>query len=204
MDPSDSPAGPAGTQAAPPASVEALQAALAGWEAAFAEERQAGGAFAGIEGRLHPLAVLNELQRALAAERAARAEAAALRRRAAAAGAAAAAHALDDVVLRQELHAARAAGEPSVLQLRQLLLDPATNREFARLRAEAAAAQEELRALHVSRSGPAALGRARPPCDATAAPPGRSARAGSAHARHGAPAPLPCAPALCRRWHLPA
>ena len=34
----------------------------------------------------------------------------------------------ENLQLRQALHAARAAAEPSVVQLRQLLLDPSVNR----------------------------------------------------------------------------
>lgn len=43
--------------------------------------------------------------------------------------------------LRRELASASAAAEPSVVQLKQLMLDPAVAREFARLRAELEAAQ---------------------------------------------------------------
>ena len=62
--------------------------------------------------------------------------------------------AAENLQLRQALHTAKQAAEPSVVQLRQLLLDPAVNREFAGLRAELegrmrelAAAQLELAAL---------------------------------------------------------
>lgn len=141
-EPAEAPAeeGPA---ASLPATQEGLQEALQAWEVTFQEERAEGGAFAELEGRILPETVLAELRRA-------RAEAAALRQRLAASAAEVAAAARDDLTLRRELHAARAAGEPSVLQLRQLLLDPAVNREFARLRTEAAAAQQELQAVRVS------------------------------------------------------
>lgn len=136
---------------------EQVQAALAEWEGAFEEEKREGGAFAGTVGPIHPSTVLNELRRAREAESAATIELAALRQRLAASAAESAARARDDVALRKELHAARAAGEPRVLQLRQLLIEPAVNREFGRLaeglqeaQREAAALRDEMRAMHVS------------------------------------------------------
>ncbi|PNW81227.1 hypothetical protein CHLRE_07g347350v5 [Chlamydomonas reinhardtii] len=48
---------------------------------------------------------------------------------------------LEALELRRELASASAAAEPSVVQLKQLMLDPAVAREFARLRAELEAAQ---------------------------------------------------------------
>ena len=128
-------------------SSDELRQALSEWEDAFEEERQEGGAFSGIIGRIQPLTVVNEVRRALNAERQARAETAALRQRLAAAAAEAAARAQDDVMLRKELLAARTAAEPSVLQLRQLLLEPAVNREFSRLSSATAAATLEATAL---------------------------------------------------------
>ncbi|KAG1661597.1 hypothetical protein FOA52_000772 [Chlamydomonas sp. UWO 241] len=47
------------------------------------------------------------------------------------------------VALQGELHAAWAAGEPNVVQLKQLLLDPAVNREFERMREQLTQAQAE-------------------------------------------------------------
>ena len=125
------------------------------WESIFEEERQENGIFSGIIGPLHPLTVLTELRRAISSEREARAEAAALRHRLAAAAAEAAFRVQDDITLRKELHAARTAADPSVLQLRQLILEPSVNREFQRLSAattaatmEAAALKSDLKALH--------------------------------------------------------
>lgn len=66
----------------------------------------------------------------------------------------AATKALENIELQRELQAQWAAGEPAVLQLKQLLLDPAVNREFTRLsseleeaRSQLRQAQEELRAV---------------------------------------------------------
>lgn len=52
----------------------------------------------------------------------------------------------ENLQLRQALHVAKQAAEPSVVQLRQLLLDPAVNREFAGLRSELEARTRELAA----------------------------------------------------------
>ena len=50
----------------------------------------------------------------------------------------------ENLQLRGALHVAKQAAEPSVVQLRQLLLDPAVNREFAGLRAELEGRTREL------------------------------------------------------------
>lgn len=55
----------------------------------------------------------------------------------------------ENLQLRQALHSARAAAEPSVVQLRQLLLDPGVNREFSALRAELEARSRELAAAQL-------------------------------------------------------
>lgn len=64
--------------------------------------------------------------------------------------------------LRRQLQAAKQASDPSVVQLRQVLLDPAVNREVGRLKAEAEAkarelkvAQEELQAVQFSQESKA-------------------------------------------------
>ncbi len=54
--------------------------------------------------------------------------------------------------LRREVTVATAASEPTLLQLRQLLLDPAVNREFVRLRAELDETQKELKRVQVGYS----------------------------------------------------
>lgn len=138
-----------------------MRQALSDWEQAFEDERQEGGAFTGLIGRIQPLTVINELRRALNAERQARAESAALRERLAAAAAEAAARVQDDVILRKELLAARTAAEPSVLQLRQLLLEPAVNREFNRLseatktaNTEASILKNDMRVMHEVANNP--------------------------------------------------
>ncbi|GIL53487.1 hypothetical protein Vafri_9057 [Volvox africanus] len=51
---------------------------------------------------------------------------------------------LEALELRRELASAASAADPSVVQLKQLMLDPAVAREFARLRSELEAAQAEL------------------------------------------------------------
>ena len=93
-------------------------------------------------------------RRAQAAEAHLGSQLAALGAREAGLQATAAQTAAENLQLRRALHVARQAAEPSVVQLRQLLLDPAVNREFAGLRAELeartrelAAAQLELKAL---------------------------------------------------------
>ncbi len=79
----------------------------------------------------------------------------------------AAAKGLANIELQRELQAQWAAGEPAMLQLKQLLLDPAVNREFTRLsseleeaRAQLRAAQDELRGVTFTavRRRPAACG----------------------------------------------
>jgi len=124
-----------------------LKAALLDWETTFQEERQDNGIFSGIVGTIQPLTVLNELRRAISSEQQARAETAALRQRLAGAAAEAAARVQEDVLLRKELLAARTATDPSVLQLRQLLLEPTVNREFHRLSSATTAATLEATAL---------------------------------------------------------
>ena len=114
-------------------SAEELRSALEEWDKTFQEERQDGGIFSGIVGAIQPLTILSELRRAHSSEQQARAEAAALRQRLAGAAAEAASRVQEDVLLRKELLAARTSTDPSVLQLRQLLLEPAVNREFSRL-----------------------------------------------------------------------
>ena len=56
---------------------------------------------------------------------------------------------LEAVDLRRELSAALGAADPNVVQLKQLMLDPALNREFVRLRTELEASKMELRAAKV-------------------------------------------------------
>eukprot|EP00887_Chlorella_sp_A99_P001621 scaffold8.g1621.t1 len=88
-----------------------------------------------------------ELQRSQAAEAQLKEEVAALRQREAALQAEACSRSAENLQLRRELSAARQAAEPSVVQLRQLLLDPAVNREVSRLRTELEARMRELAVL---------------------------------------------------------
>ncbi|GAB4813595.1 hypothetical protein N2152v2_000641 [Parachlorella kessleri] len=141
--------------------LQQAQAALREWVGTF-EEEQRGGIFSGVVGQIHPLTVLNELRRAATSEQAAREELSALRPREAALQAALCAKTLENLDLRRQLQAAKQASDPSVVQLRQVLLDPAVNREFSRLRAEAEAkarelkiAQEELQAVQFSQESKA-------------------------------------------------
>jgi len=67
----------------------------------------------------------------------------------------------NDLLLRQELDDVRSGSEPNVLQLKQLLTEPAVNREFQRLSSlaksaslEAAALREEIRAMHFVANDP--------------------------------------------------
>lgn len=53
---------------------------------------------------------------------------------------------LESVELRKELSAALGAADTNVVQLKQLMLDPALNREFVRLRSELEASKKELKA----------------------------------------------------------
>ncbi|EFN58948.1 hypothetical protein CHLNCDRAFT_140946 [Chlorella variabilis] len=139
--------GPASHAAAliPPPPSQAA-ATLQQWAEAFEAERQ--GALRGAAGPITPAVV------AQAAEAHLGSQLAALGAREAGLQATAAQTAAENLQLRRALHVARQAAEPSVVQLRQLLLDPAVNREFAGLRAELeartrelAAAQLELKAL---------------------------------------------------------
>jgi hypothetical protein len=124
-------------------STDELKTALQEWHSIFQEEQQEGGVFSGITGTIQPITVLNELRRAIASEKQARAESAALRQRLAGAAAETAARIQEDVMLRKELLAARTSTDPSVLQLRQLLLEPVVNREFDRLSSATATATLE-------------------------------------------------------------
>ncbi|PSC73342.1 prolyl-4 hydroxylase alpha subunit [Micractinium conductrix] len=126
------------------------------WAAVFEAERQ--GALRGATGPLTPELVLAELRRSHAAEQQLGAQLARLATREAGLAAAAAASAAENQQLRSALHSARAVADPSLVQLRQLLLDPAVNREVSRLRTElegarreVAAAQAELRARQFGR-----------------------------------------------------
>ncbi len=51
--------------------------------------------------------------------------------------------------LRREVANSWTVSEPNLLQLRQLLLDPAVNREYVRMRAELEEAQREVKKLQV-------------------------------------------------------
>lgn len=93
---------------------------------------------------IHPTSIAEELRRAWSSERQLRAQAAMLRQRMAAALSEALVCMKEDVDLRRELQLSRAVSEPSVLQLRQLLLEPAVNAEFARVAAAAEAAKVEV------------------------------------------------------------
>lgn len=92
-----------------------------------------------------------ELQQARASEQSAREELAALRQREAGLAAEAAARQGECITLRRELAAARQSAEPSVVQLRQVLLDPAVNREVGRLRAELEQCMRSLATAQVKR-----------------------------------------------------
>ena len=66
-----------------------------------------------------------------------------------------------EIVLQEEIDNLRKATEPGMLQLKQLLTDPAVNREFMRLASlaksssiEAAALREEMRSLHYLSNDP--------------------------------------------------
>ena len=52
---------------------------------------------------------------------------------------------LEGVELRRELNTAWSSADPNVIQLKQLLLDPALNKEFSRLKAELESTQKELK-----------------------------------------------------------
>ncbi|PNW81228.1 hypothetical protein CHLRE_07g347350v5 [Chlamydomonas reinhardtii] len=85
--------------------------------------------------------VLESVRRLKASDTSAQEELRKLRRRDAALQMQLADRSLEALELRRELASASAAAEPSVVQLKQLMLDPAVAREFARLRAELEAAQ---------------------------------------------------------------
>jgi hypothetical protein len=127
------------------------------WEQAFENECREGGLLSGVSGPVSPNHVLEELRLARDASLKAQAEVRALKQQLARAASETATRFRDELLLREELHAARSASEPNVLQLKQLLLEPAVNREFSRLsmRLEAVqrerdALQEELRVIQMS------------------------------------------------------
>ncbi|PNH05275.1 FKBP12-interacting protein, partial [Tetrabaena socialis] len=88
--------------------------------------------------------VLESMRRLKATEASAQEELRKLRRRDAALQLQLADRNLEALELRRELAATSAASDPSVVQLKQLMLDPAVAREFGRLRGELEAAQAEL------------------------------------------------------------
>ncbi|KXZ53674.1 hypothetical protein GPECTOR_6g591 [Gonium pectorale] len=88
--------------------------------------------------------VLESLRRIKASEANAQEELRKLRRRDAALQMQLADRNLEALELRRELAATAAAADPAVVQLKQLMLDPAVAREFARLKGELEAAQAEL------------------------------------------------------------
>ncbi|PRW61504.1 Serine threonine- kinase CTR1 [Chlorella sorokiniana] len=116
--------------------------AASGWAEAFEAERQ--GLLRGAAGPITPQLVLEELRRAQEAEQSLRQQLAALQARTAGLQAQVCASQAENLQLRGALHVAKQAAEPSVVQLRQLLLDPAVNREFAGLRAELEGRTREL------------------------------------------------------------
>ncbi|KAG2442105.1 hypothetical protein HYH02_009594 [Chlamydomonas schloesseri] len=113
------------------------------WRSAFREVAAVLGlAVGGRDPDTHT--VLESVRRLKASDTSAQEELRKLRRRDAALQMQLADRNLEALELRRELAAAAAAAEPSVVQLKQLMLDPAVAREFARLRAELEAAQAEL------------------------------------------------------------
>lgn len=127
---------------------EALQA-LSEWQTPFTEEQQKEhGILSHIKDPIQPHAILSELQRL-------HAESSLLKQQLAAYTIENAAWLREEITLKKQLHAAQATGEPSILQLRQLIIEPAVNREFMKLAAsaeratkEASMLKEELRILH--------------------------------------------------------
>ncbi|KAI7838354.1 hypothetical protein COHA_007922 [Chlorella ohadii] len=117
-------------------------AAQGDWAEAFEAERQ--GLLRGAAGPITPQLVLDELRRAQESEQSLRQQLAALQARTAGLQAQVCASQAENLQLRGALHVAKQAAEPSVVQLRQLLLDPAVNREFAGLRAELEGRTREL------------------------------------------------------------
>mmetsp|Transcript_14418 Transcript_14418/g.43614 ORF Transcript_14418/g.43614 Transcript_14418/m.43614 type:complete len:256 (-) Transcript_14418:387-1154(-) len=55
---------------------------------------------------------------------------------------------IECVHLRRGLHTAKQAADPNIVQVRQLLLDPAVQREFRKMRADADAKAHEAKLLH--------------------------------------------------------
>ncbi|MEW5307025.1 MAG: hypothetical protein WDW36_009446 [Sanguina aurantia] len=90
-------------------------------------------------------AVLESVQRLKAAEASTQAEVKALRQREAALQISLAERNLEGVELRREVAGAVAGADPAIIQLKQLLLDPAVGREFTRLRGDLEIAQMALK-----------------------------------------------------------
>ncbi|GIM05202.1 hypothetical protein Vretimale_9641, partial [Volvox reticuliferus] len=122
---------------------EAQQAASDRWRNAFKEVASICGLHAtNRDPDVHT--VLETVRRIKASESSAQEELRQLRRRDAALQMQLADRNLEALELRRELASAASAADPSVVQLKQLMLDPAVAREFSRLRSELEAAQAEL------------------------------------------------------------
>ncbi|EFJ47158.1 hypothetical protein VOLCADRAFT_105213 [Volvox carteri f. nagariensis] len=122
---------------------EVQQAAADRWRNAFKEVASICGVHtANRDPDVHT--VLETVRRIKASESSAQEELRQLRRRDAALQMQLADRNLEALELRRELAAAASAADPSVVQLKQLMLDPAVAREFARLRSELEGAQAEL------------------------------------------------------------
>uniref|UniRef100_A0A1D1ZY07 Uncharacterized protein n=1 Tax=Auxenochlorella protothecoides TaxID=3075 RepID=A0A1D1ZY07_AUXPR len=104
------------------------------WEEALDGEREQ--LFAGFSGRMEPQVVVAELQRRQQEAETLRTELGTSQAAQAELHASLSAMALENIRLRDALAAAQRAAEPSVVQLRQVLLDPAVNAELARLKRE--------------------------------------------------------------------
>ncbi|GFR51413.1 hypothetical protein Agub_g13701, partial [Astrephomene gubernaculifera] len=122
---------------------QAQQAAADRWRSAFKEVASICGLHSGNrDPDVHT--VLESVRRIKASEASAQEELRKLRRRDAALQMQLADRNLEALELRRELAAVSAAADPSVVQLKQLMLDPAVAREFSRLKGELEAAQAEL------------------------------------------------------------
>lgn len=129
------------------AELKQSNAALDRWRSAFKDVAEACG-FALPPAREQDLAsIVEAVQRVNASERQLQEEVGQLRKREAALQIQLAERSMDNVELRRELASTWQAADPSIIQLKQLLLDPSTNREFQRLKNEVEESQKEQRRL---------------------------------------------------------
>ncbi|KAK9813270.1 hypothetical protein WJX72_011713 [[Myrmecia] bisecta] len=135
------------------AQLQNAKAALEEWQSSF---RNA------ASGSVDPAAIMAELRKAREADATFQAQLDQAQQKEAALQMQLAERTMENIDLRRQLHQARQAADPTIAQVRQLLLDPAVAREFQRLREEVEGKakevkqlQEELQAVNFSQESKA-------------------------------------------------